>query len=54
MRLGRQALQVHDQFPLLRSLMVFYDAQDRPFELAFNYYRTDRCKLSMVRTLNED
>ena len=48
-----QALQVHDQFPLLRSLMVFYDAQDRPFELAFNYYRTDRCKLSMVRTLNE-
>ena len=49
-----QALQVHDQFPLLRSLMVFYDAQDRPFELAFNYYRTDRCKLSMVRTLNED
>ena len=33
---------------------LFYDAQDRPFELAFNYYRTDRCKLSMVRTLNED
>ena len=48
-----EALQVHEQFPLLRSLMVFYDASDRPYELAFNYYRTDRCKLSMVRTLNE-
>lgn len=49
-----KALQVSEQFPLLRSLMVFYDRQDRPFELALNYYRTDRCKLSMVRTLNEE
>ena len=49
-----KALEVREQFPLLRSLMVFYDPQDQPFELALNYFRTDRCKLSMVRTLNED
>lgn len=48
-----EQLQVNPGFPLLRSLMIFYDQQNRPFELAFNYHRTDRCKLSLIRKLSE-
>lgn len=48
-----QQLQVNNGFPLLRSLMVFYNQDNKAFELAFNYHRTDRCKLSLNRELSE-
>ena len=46
-------LDVHVGYPLLRSTMIFYDTKNIPFEISFNFHRTDRVKLSLIRNLNE-
>lgn len=46
-------LQISQGFPILRTQMIFYTDKDEPIEMAVNYHRTDRMKLSLFRKLNE-
>ncbi len=48
-----KVLDVHIGYPLLRSTMVIMDQNKAPFQISFNYHRTDRIKLSLTRQLNE-
>lgn len=46
-----EKLKVEEGFSLLRAVTVFYTQDDKPFEIAINYHRTDRMKLRLLRDI---
>lgn len=45
-------LSVEENFPLLRSTMVFYANNSKPFAVAISYYRTDRMVITATREID--